>query len=209
MSSRPWLAHYDPGVPAHLDYPAVPVFHFLDEAARRCPQRACLIFKAESLTYRQVADQTDRLAAALSRLGIRKGERIGIFMPNCPEFVLAYFAILKAGAVVVATNPLYTPPEIVHQVNDAGLTTLFCAANLYERIKLAQPATALRRIIVTGAAIPQSGDLLFSSLLAANQSDPQASAPIQENLSSGILWYFWPLWHLRHVRFLRYLLNHP
>ena len=151
-------------------------------AARRGPVSSS---KLKSLTYRQVADQTDRLAAALSRLGIRKGERIGIFMPNCPEFVLAYFAILKAGAVVVATNPLYTPPEIVHQVNDAGLTTLFCAANLYERIKLAQPATALRRIIVTGAAIPQSGDLLFSSLLAANQSDPQASALIQENLSSA------------------------
>ena len=185
MSSHPWLSHYDPGVPAHLEYPAVPVFHFLDEAARRCPERACLIFKGETLTYRQVAAQTDRLAAALRRLGIRKGERLGIFMPNCPEFVLAYFAILKAGAVVVATNPLYTPPEIVHQVNDAGLTTLFCAANLYERIKLAQPATALRRIIVTGAAIPQSGDLLFNSLLSANQSSPQAAAPTKEYISFG------------------------
>ena len=185
MSSHPWLSHYDPGVPAHLEYPAVPVFHFLDEAARRCPERACLIFKGETLTYRQVAAQTDRLAAALRRLGIRKGERLGIFMPNCPEFVLAYFAILKAGAVVVATNPLYTPPEIVHQVNDAGLTTLFCAANLYERIKLAQPATALRRIIVTGAAIPQSGDLLFNSLLSPNQSSPQAAAPTKEYISFG------------------------
>ena len=185
MSSRPWLSHYDPGVPAHLDYPSVPVFHFLDEAARRCPERACLIFKGETLTYRQVADQTNRLAAALSRLGIRKGERLGIFMPNCPEFVLAYFAILKAGAVVVATNPLYTPREIIHQVNDAGLTTLFCAANLYERIKLAQPATALRRIIVTGDAIPQLGDLLFNSLLLANNADPHAAAKIKEKLSFG------------------------
>ena len=110
MTSKPWLAHYDPGVPAQLDYPAVPVFHFLDEAARLCPQRVCLIFQCQTTTYREVADQTDRLAAALRDLGIRKGERVGLCMPNCPEFVLAYFAILKAGAVVVAINPLYTPP---------------------------------------------------------------------------------------------------
>ncbi len=85
--------------------------------------------------YRQVAAQTDQIAASLRGLGIRKGERVGIFMPNCPEFVLAYFAILKAGAVVVAINPLYTPPEIVHQVNDAGIETVFCAGRLYERSK--------------------------------------------------------------------------
>ena len=105
---------------------------------------------------RKWPSQTDRLAAALIGLGIRKGERVGIFMPNCPEFVLAYFAILKAGAVVVAINPLYTPPEIVHQVNDAGLETVFCAGSLYERIKTAQPETGIRRVIVTGDGIPQT-----------------------------------------------------
>ena len=167
MNARPWLAHYDPGVPARLDYPAVPVFHFLDEAARLCPERTCLIFRGETSSYRQVSDQTDRLAAALHSLGIRKGERVGICMPNCPEFVLAYFAILKAGAVVVATNPLYTPPEIIHQVNDAGLETVFCSGNLYERIQTAQPETHIRRIIVTGEITPQSGDLRFNELLTA------------------------------------------
>ena len=166
MSSRPWLPYYDPGVPAHLHYPGVPVFHFLDEAARHCPERACLIFQGKTLSYREVAQQTWQLAESLARLGVIKGERVGIFMPNCPEFVLAYFGILKAGAVVVATNPLYTPPEIIHQANNAGLTTLFCAASLYERIQTAQPHTAIRRIIVTGEAILQSGDLHFHDLLS-------------------------------------------
>jgi len=164
MHSRPWLSHYDAGVPARLNYPAVPVFHFLDEAARLCPERACLIYQGETSTYQEVSDRTDQLAAALYQLGIRKGERVGICMPNCPEFVLAYFAILKVGGVVVATNPLYTRPEIVHQVNDSGLETVFCASSLYERIQSAQPETHIRRIIVTGGITPRSGDLQFEEL---------------------------------------------
>jgi long-chain acyl-CoA synthetase len=173
MSSRPWLSRYDPGMPQHLDYPLIPVFHFLDEAARLCPERICLIFKDETRTYREAAAQTDHLAAALIGLGICKGERVGICMPNCPEFVLAYFAILKAGGVVVAINPLYTPPEIAHQVNDAGLETIFCAGGLYERIRTVQPQTGIRRVIVTGAITPQPGDLQFDELLTGQL----ASAP--------------------------------
>ena len=184
MTSKPWLAHYDPGVPAQLDYPAVPVFHFLDEAARLCPQRVCLIFQCQTTTYREVADQTDRLAAALRDLGIRKGERVGLCMPNCPEFVLAYFAILKAGAVVVAINPLYTPPEIVHQVNDAGLETLFCAGSLYARIQAALSGTGIRRVIVTGEITPKSGDLRLTDLLAGKNA-PGAQEKDKTFESSG------------------------
>jgi long-chain acyl-CoA synthetase len=170
MRYHPWLKFYDPGVPSDLDYPAVPVFHFLDEAARRCPERPCILFKNEILTYRDVAERTERIAAALLGLGIRKGERVGIFMPNCPEFMLAYFAILKAGAVVVAINPLYTPPEIIHQVNDAGLETAFCAGSLYGRLKSAQPETDIRRVIVTGDGTPQPGDMQFDELLGGQPS---------------------------------------
>jgi long-chain acyl-CoA synthetase len=166
MTHQPWLEHYDPGVPAHLDYPPVPVFHFLDEGARRCPERACILYKDEVHTYRQAAEQSDRLAAALLGMGLRRGERVGLFLPNSPEFILAYFGILKAGGVVVATNPLYTPPEIVHQVNDAGLETVFCAGGLYERLQAARPQTGLRRAIVTGEAAPVPGDLQFNALIA-------------------------------------------
>ncbi|MGA2491165.1 MAG: class I adenylate-forming enzyme family protein, partial [Anaerolineales bacterium] len=165
MPSRPWLKRYDPGVPQHLDYPPVPVFYFLDEAARRCPDRPCILFKEDTITYQEVAERTDQIASALRTTGIRKGERVGICMPNCPEFVLAYFAILKAGAVVVATNPLYTPPEIIHQANDAGLETVFCTGSLYERIKAAQPKTNICRVIVSGDGNVQPGDMNFKDLL--------------------------------------------
>ncbi|MEZ0396908.1 MAG: long-chain fatty acid--CoA ligase [Anaerolineales bacterium] len=170
-TSHPWLAHYDPGVPAHLDYPAVPVHHFLDQAARRCPQRTCLIFGDETLTYRQVAEQTDRIAAALLNLGVRRGERVGIFMPNCPEFILAYFGILKVGGVVVAINPLYTPPEIVHQVNDAGLEIVIAAGSLYERLQTARPATGIRLVIAAGEADLLAGDLPFSALTTSEAAN--------------------------------------
>jgi long-chain acyl-CoA synthetase len=188
MTSKPWLSHYDPSVPAQLDYPVVPVYHFLDEAARLCPHRPCLIFQGETSTYRDVAGQTDRLAAALLDLGIRKGERVGLCLPNCPEFVLAYFAILKTGAIVVAINPLYTSPEIIHQVNDAGLETIFCAASLYARIQSAQPETHIRRIIVTGEAKLQSANLHFNDLLTPDNpkaAQEKTSDTLETSKTSG------------------------
>jgi len=178
MDDKPWLKYYDPGVPAHLEYPPVPIFHFLDEAARHCPGRRCIIFQDQILTYAQVASLTDQAAAELRELGIRRGERVGLFMPNCPEFVLGYFAILKAGAAVVATNPLYTPPEIVHQVNDAGIETIISAGGLYERIKTAQPETGIRRVIVTGDMVPQPGDFRFSELLSGETISPEIKSSI-------------------------------
>ena len=176
MNTRPWLSHYDPGVPAHLDYPEVPVFHFLDEAARLCPERVCLIYQGETSSYQEVSNQTDRMAARLRSLGIRKGERVGICMPNCPEFVLAYFAILKAGAVVVAVNPLYTAPEIMHQINDAGLETIFCIESLYERIQAARPNTGIRRVIVTGETTLRTNDLHFNALLSKTMFPAELSS---------------------------------
>jgi long-chain acyl-CoA synthetase len=125
MTSRPWLSHYDPGVPHTIEYPRVPLFHFLEESARKYPDRPCTIFKGAKITFKEMNEITDHLAAALVDLGVKKGDRVGIFMPNTPQFVMAYYAILKAGGVVVATNPLYTPPEIEHQVNDAGIEVMF------------------------------------------------------------------------------------
>jgi long-chain acyl-CoA synthetase len=101
------------------------------------------------ITYRQMNEMTDALAGALAALGVKKGDRVGLFMPNTPQFVLAYFGILKAGGVVVATNPLYTPPEIEHQVNDAGIQVMFVMSNYYKTIKAAQPKTGIRTVIVS------------------------------------------------------------
>ena len=146
---RPWFKFYDEGVPHHIEYPQVPVHHFLEESARKYPDRACTIFKGAVITYREMDELTDRLAAGLAELGVKKGDRVGLFMPNTPQFVIAYFAILKAGGVVVATNPLYTPREIIHQVNDAGIEYMVVMSNFYQRIKEVQPKTGIKRLVVT------------------------------------------------------------
>jgi long-chain acyl-CoA synthetase len=103
--TRPWLRNYDKGVPERINYPKEPLFHLLEEAARKYPDRACTIFKGAVISYRAMNEATDRIAAALADMGVKKGDRVGIFMPNTPQFIIAYFGILKAGGVVVATNP--------------------------------------------------------------------------------------------------------
>ena len=99
-SDKPWLKLYDEGVPPSLEpYPDQPLHEFLEQSARDYPDRPALIFRNNILTYRQLNDLTDQLAAALADLGVEKGDRVAIYMPNSPQFPLAFFGILKAGAV--------------------------------------------------------------------------------------------------------------
>jgi long-chain acyl-CoA synthetase len=149
MEEKLWYKHYDKGVPREISYPEVPLYALLEEAANKYPNSACTIFKGATITYKEMDELTDRLAAGLAELGIRKGDRVGIFMPNTPQFVIAYFAILKLGGVVIATNPLYTAREIEHQVNDAGIEIMLVMSNFYNTIKAAQPKTRLKTLVVT------------------------------------------------------------
>lgn len=164
MSDRPWFKHYDKGVPYHIDYPEIPLFELLEESARKYPNAPCTIFKGAVITYKEMSELTDRLAGALADLGVKKGDRVGIFMPNTPQFVIAYFGILKAGGVVVATNPLYTPREIEHQVKDAGIEVMIVMSNFYSTIKKVQPNTPIKKVIVTNLkeTLPPVLRLLFT-----------------------------------------------
>ncbi len=185
MSERPWIAHYDKGVPATLDYPREPLYYFLQESARKYPDRACTIFKGAAISFKEMDEITDHVAAALVDLGVKKGDRVGIFMPNTPQFVMAYFGILKAGGVVVATNPLYTPPEIAYQANDAGIEVMFVMTNFYKTIKAAQPKTKIRTLIVTNLkeALPPLMGVLFT--LAREK---KAGFRIEGGLAPGDVW---------------------
>ena len=149
MDAHPWLAHYDKGVPQTINYPSVPIFHFLEESARKYPDQPCTIFKGATISFQEMDAITDRLAAALAGMGVKKGDRVGMFIPNTPQFVMVYFGILKAGGVVVAIDSRYTAPEIVHQANDAGIETMFVMSNFYKTMKTAQPKTKIKTVIVT------------------------------------------------------------
>jgi long-chain acyl-CoA synthetase len=146
---RPWLRQYEAGVPPTIAYPDVPVHQFLRDSARRFPDRTALEFYGRRLSYRQLDSLTDRFAAASVHLGVRKGDRVAIMLPNIPQAVIAYFGALKAGACVVQTNPLYVGPEIAHQVADSGTETMVALPQFYPRIKEVMDRTPLKRIILT------------------------------------------------------------
>jgi long-chain acyl-CoA synthetase len=162
MESRPWLKTYDPQVPHTLEpYPKIPLFGFLEQAARDYPNNTALIFKPRAMkgaldgltsgkmTYRALNELTDRLASALAKLGVKKGDRVVIFMPNSPQFVIAYYGILKAGGVVVATNPLYAPREMENQFNDCGAELILATSNFYARVKQVQSKTRIKKVVVS------------------------------------------------------------
>ena len=88
MEDRPWLKRYDEGVPHQIEYPEVPLFHFLEENAKKFPDNPATIFKGARLSYREVDELSDRLAAGVASLGVKKGDRVGIFMPNTPQFAI-------------------------------------------------------------------------------------------------------------------------
>lgn len=161
---RRWLDSYPPGVPETYDYPLVPLTRFLDDAAQDFPHTEAVEFLGYSLSYRELRDQVDRLATALHNLGVRKGDRVGIVLPNCPQHVIAVFATLRLGAIVSENNPLYTQSELEHQINDAGCSVLIVLDPVYQRIAaLKGKLPTVRHVIATGIqdALPFPKNLLF------------------------------------------------
>src|SRR5215203_926700 len=166
MNDRPWLAHYDKGVAQTIEIPEAPLFYFLEEAARKYPDRACTIFKGAVIPYKEMNALTDHMAAALVDMGVKKGDRVGIFMPNVPQFVIAFFGILKAGGVVVAVNPTYPPDEVINPVNDANIEIIFTLTRFYGILKAVRERSKLKKIIVSNIkeALPSFTGLLFTLL---------------------------------------------
>jgi len=149
MIERPWLGHYDEGVPQTIEYPEITLFELLERSANEFPDTTCTIFKGARISYQEMDSICDRLAAGLSEIGVKKGDRVGIYMPNTPQFIMAYFAVLKVGAIVVATNPLYSEREVAHQVNDAGIEVMIVMSNYYNLVKKIQMDTPIKTVVVT------------------------------------------------------------
>jgi long-chain acyl-CoA synthetase len=171
MDQKPWLKFYDPPVARSLaPYPNHPIFTFLEQAAAKHPQQPCAVFHPHTspsgftLTYQQMNALTDQLAAGLASLGVKKGDRVGLLMPNIPQFVMAYYAILKAGGVVVAMNPTYTPRELQKPLNDAGIEVALAMSKFYPNLNEARAGTPLKKVVVTNIkeALPPLTRLLFT-----------------------------------------------
>src|SRR6266550_2016799 len=155
MEGRPWLASYPPDVPHSLaPYPEKSLFSILDESARRFPDRPALAFRVpgapmgKTLTYAQLSKQVDQFSGVLLSLGVRRGDRVGLVLPNCPQYVIAYYAALRIGAVVVGNNPLYTERELSHQLSDAGIEICVTLDVLYPKVGAVRDEVGLREVVV-------------------------------------------------------------
>ncbi len=146
---RPWLQHYDYFVPTSIRYPKVPTHFMLDLAASKYKDAIATDFYGATLTYRQLRSMANQLAYGLSEMGIKKGDRVGLMLPNCPQIIIAYYAVLRIGAIVVNVNPLYTERELEHQANDSGMETIFCIDMHLEKVRNIKAKTSIKRTVVT------------------------------------------------------------
>ncbi len=157
---RPWFQHYPAGVPKSISYPKVPFYRLLQDSATRFPDRTAIIFydgvegrELGATSYAALDGESDLFAAALSALGIGRGDRVAYFLQNSPALVVGFYGILKAGAVVVPCNPMYRGEELGHQLRDSGAKAILCEAGLYPLVEQVAADTALRHVIVTGGPL--------------------------------------------------------
>lgn len=164
-AAQPWLAHYPDGVSWDGDLRPGPLTDLLDQALERFGDRPFLDFMDKRTTYREVGKQVAQMAEGLQKLGIGKGDHVGLFLPNTPYYVVAYFAVLRTGATVVNFNPLYVERELIQQINDSGTTMMVTLdlAVLYDKIKPLIGTTALKKVVICRMAdcLPFPKNMLF------------------------------------------------
>lgn len=150
MTASIWLSNYDEDVPDTLEpYPDRSLTDYLRDSATRWPDRPALLFKGSAVSYRQLDDQSNALAAALISMGVKRGDRVALCLPNCPQFLLAEFAAWKVGAIACPFNPTYSDREMEEALRATGAETLVVLNRFYDKVKGIQSHTSLKRIIAT------------------------------------------------------------
>jgi long-chain acyl-CoA synthetase len=149
METKPWHRHYDYNVPTTIRYPRLPIHELIQIPANAYPDKAALNFFGSEMTFWELRQEILRMANALGALGIKKGDRVGIHLPNCPQYPIAYYAVLSLGAIIVNINPMYTPDELKLIVGSTGLTTLITFDMVLPNIRALCKAVAVPRVIVT------------------------------------------------------------
>ncbi|HEX6122816.1 MAG TPA: AMP-binding protein, partial [Ktedonobacterales bacterium] len=149
---RPWLSHYSAGVPHQIEIPDRPLTALLDDAVTRFGANVAIEYFGTQIPYVRLSALVERFARALRALGVRRGDRVSLCLPNTPQFVIACYAALKAGAVVVPTNPLYTSPELEHQLSDSGASVIVMLDQFYPTLAAVRARTPIQHVILTSAA---------------------------------------------------------
>lgn len=180
MSFAPWLAHYDAGVPASLaPYPSRTILDYVTDTVRERPDHPALLFKGTTITYRELEQLSDACAAAFRSLGIKRGDRVGLVLPNCPQFVIAELGAWKVGAIVAPLNPIYSERELELRLRENDIETVVVMTRYYGHIKDVQARTIVKRVIATNIKefFPPLLRLLFTLFVERREGDRITLAP--------------------------------
>ena len=150
--SRSWLTHYEPGVPFTIAIPDIPVHHLLRSAVRRFPTRTAVIFEGEGISYRRLNHGANRFANALLGLGVAKGARVALLLPNTPQMVTAFYGTMKAGMTAVFVPPVIEPEEVVRQIKDSEASVLVTLSQWAGLAKQIQQGAGVPHIVLTDPA---------------------------------------------------------
>ncbi len=185
MDNKPWLKNYEKGVPATLQpYVQQTLIDVMRETASQRPNHTALYFKGSKMSYAQLDQLSDQFANALVAMGVKKGERVALVMPNIPQFVVAEFGVWKAGAVAACINPLYTEYEMEHALNECGAETAVAMTLFYDKVKHVQSKTKVKRVIATSVKehLPFIMRLLFTLVKEKKEGH-------RITLQAGDFWY--------------------
>lgn len=171
---HPWLRNYPEGVDWAQEFEAKPVYAFLDEAAGRIPDHPYLEFMGRSFNYGRIHNLVDRAARGFQSLGVGPGVHVGLFLPNCPQYVVAFYGVLKAGGTVVNFSPLYSVPELAHQVEDAQVDIMVTldVTLLYDKISEVMEKSRLRQLVIGSLSdvLPFPKNVLYSAFQRRDRS---------------------------------------
>jgi len=184
--SKPWLKHYPPGVPETPQIPEMSVPELIDRLADKWVNNTALIFYGKKISYGRLKELIHRFATGLADQGVKKGDTVALYLLNCPQYVIAYFAALKLGAKVTPVSPVYTSKEVKHQLEDSDATTVVCQDILYSNVEKA--GVKLDRVILTsiGEYLPVLKKWFGKSTMAKAYGGMHVPSP-EEIKEAGLL----------------------
>jgi long-chain acyl-CoA synthetase len=169
-AKKPWLKHYDFWVPAEINPPRQQLYQILQIASSSYREKPAVAFMGAQLTFGEVKSQVDRLATSLAKLGIGKGDRVGIMLPNCPQYLISFFAIVRLGAIVTTINPIYTPREVEMVAKDSGMRAIIVLDLMTPVVMSIKSNTSIEQVVATS--------------LVEYSSTPEVAPPIPEGTLS-------------------------
>jgi acyl-CoA synthetase (AMP-forming)/AMP-acid ligase II len=146
---KPWYNSWPEGLPKTLDYPNIPLHQTLDDTAKRLPNKTSLIYYGTEIPFKEVKENADRFATVLAEMGVKKGDRVCLYLENSPQFVMAYYGALKAGAIVVPANPMFKEMELEYQLSDSGSETIVALDHLYPYVEKVRDKVGLKNVFIT------------------------------------------------------------